>query len=733
MQSDRILHVALPLPLYQNFDYLAPMDAGRQKIEAGVRARVSFGNRMLTGVVVGSSTHSDLAENKLKSVSELLDSEPVFDTNLLQLLFWAAEYYQQPLGEVLNTALPGLLRKGKYTQANTQSVYQLGNQVVAEGTFKRAPKQNKIYALLLQHPKGLTADELNEKLSHWRIAMRALLDKNYIKKIQQEKYTQLEQKSFDNNFLNQEQKDAHSEITKQLDAFNPFLLDGVTGSGKTEVYLATANDVLKNNKQVLILVPEIGLTPQIVQRIESRLGVDVVLTHSNLNETKRAQTWLAAKTGKAKIIVGTRSAVFLSFKNLGLIIVDEEHDLSFKQHEGFLYHARDVAMYRAKQISIPIILGSATPSLESQHNVTLGRYKKLILSQRAKKSKLPLVKLIDLRAKLISDGLSNELTQAIEKELAKNHQVLLFLNRRGFAPVILCQDCSWAAECSRCDARMTYYAKQNLIKCHHCFQQQATPELCASCGSKNLLFLGEGTQRVENKLKELFPNSKITRIDRDSTRKKDSLDEKLDAIHAGECQIIIGTQMLSKGHDFPGVTLVGVLNVDQGLFSSDFRATERLAQLLIQVAGRAGRTSKQGKVLIQTYQPEHPLLNCLLSQGYNEFSKQVLALRKSCALPPYTHMVLVRARAHQQNFSQQFLASIKNSIAQNNIGNLNILGPIPSLIERKAGMYQNQLIIIASNRGLIQQQLNTWTQLIQQLPLAKRVRWDIEVDPLEME
>jgi len=733
MPADRILHIALPLPLYQHFDYLVSENKGIQKIVPGMRVRVPFGKRTLTGIVVGSSQKSTLAKNKLKAISELLDEEPIFDKFLLQLLFWAADYYQQPIGEVLHTALPSVLRKGKYIEARTNSVYQINNPIADENAFKRAPKQNKIYSLLEKNPNGCTAEELNENLSHWRAAMRALLDKKYVKKVSQEETVQLERKFFDDHFLNTEQKNAYTEIKKNLDNFNPFLLDGVTGSGKTEVYLAAANDVLSKQQQVLILVPEIGLTPQIIQRIETRLGIEAALTHSNLNEAKRAQTWLAAKTGKAQIIVGTRSAIFLSFKNLGLIIVDEEHDLSFKQHEGFLYHARDVAMYRAKQMSIPIILGSATPSFESQHNVELKRYKKLILSQRAKESKLPKVKLIDLRAKIISDGISNELVQAIEKELAKNHQILLFLNRRGFAPVILCQDCSWTAECTRCDARMTYYARQNIIKCHHCLKQQAAPELCTSCGSSNLIFLGEGTQRVENKLKELFPNTKITRIDRDSTRKKDSLDKKLDAIHAGEYQIIVGTQMLSKGHDFPGVSLVGVLNVDQGLFSTDFRATERLAQLLIQVAGRAGRTSKQGKVLLQTYQPEHPLLNCLLSEGYNEFSKQALALRKNCALPPYTHMVVVRARAHQQNLTQQFLSAIKNKIAQKNIAKLNLLGPIPSLIERKAGMYQNQLIIIAANRSLIQQQLKTWTQMIQQLPLAKRVRWDIEVDPLEME
>ncbi|MFK7815119.1 MAG: primosomal protein N', partial [Gammaproteobacteria bacterium] len=532
--------------------------------------------------------------------------------------------------------------------------------------------------------------------------------------------------------LNTEQQQAYLTLSTKLDQFNCCLLDGVTGSGKTEVYLALAKDVLEQNKQVLILVPEIGLTPQLLQRIESRLAEKVHLMHSGLNDNQRAQTWLATKTDKANIIVGTRSAIFLPFSKLGLIVIDEEHDLSFKQHEGFLYNARDIAVYRANQLKIPILLGTATPSFETQHNVSNERYQRLVLSKRAKDSSIPDVKLVDMRSKASSDGLSNELIQAMQSEIEKNNQILLFLNRRGYAPTILCQECAWIAECSRCDARMTFYKNRNILKCHHCLKEEKVPATCPTCDSDKFLWLGEGTQRIETKLKEIFPNTAITRIDRDSTRKKNSLEEKLHDIHAGKYQIIIGTQMLSKGHDFPDVTLVGILNVDHGLFSTDFRATERLAQLLIQVSGRAGRSTKKGKVLLQTYLPEHPLLNLLLAEGYTAFSKEALKIRKECAFPPYTFMLLVRARANNMGMTQNFLQEVKSILTKNNLQGMTMYGPIPALMERKAGMYQSQLIIFAKHRKSIQQNLSNWTEAITALPLAKRVRWDIEVDPLEM-
>ena len=730
-----VLHIALPLPLYKSFDYLVPSNQDINEIEVGVRARVQFGKRKLTGIVVGKHHSSEVPKSKLKTVNEILDTLPVFEPSLIELLFWTANYYQQPLGEVLNTALPIVLRKGKYISPASKIIYQASESDISNCDLARAPKQKRIVELLQSRSEGFSGDEISQHISSWKPAINILIKKNLVKKTQTVIQNIADLTCAENIeiTLNEEQQNTYTEILKKLNEFHTYLLAGVTGSGKTEVYLALAKEVISQNKQVIILVPEIGLTRQLVQRIETRLNTHVALVHSGLNETERAQAWLAVKTGATKIIVGTRSAVFLACDDLGLIVVDEEHDLSFKQQKGFLYHARDIAIYRAKQLGIPIVLGTATPSFESQHNVNLGRYEKQILSKRAKEMRAPKLKLIDMRSNPVSNGLSNELINAMQVELDNNHQILLFLNRRGYAPTILCQDCGWISECSRCDSRMTFYKKSNTIKCHHCQKEDTAPNSCPECSSTELIWLGEGTQRVEKKLQALFPDIAVMRLDRDNTRKKNELQNKLDDIHRGKFQIIIGTQMLSKGHDFPGVTLVGILNVDQSLYSTDFRATERLAQLITQVSGRAGRSKNQGKVLLQTYQPEHPLLNCLLARGYEAFSDEAMTIRKSCALPPYTYMILIRARAHQQKLTQQFLQAIKDSIILKTSSNFNISGPIPAIMERKAGMYQSQLIIISKSRKAIQQNLENWTDRIQQVPLAKRVRWNIEVDPLEME
>jgi len=734
MTTSTVLSVALPVPLYKHFDYLAPLGHNPKSLKIGMRVRVQFGSRKLIGLIIDTPEKSALPASKLKHIEEVLDEEAILDKALLKLLFWSAEYYQQPLGEVLFTALPTVLRKGKYITPASNTIYKLAVDQNFDELLKRAPKQMQIANLLKHYLKGLSTDAIEKEFPAWRSPMKALLEKNIVIKTQQE--IQEEKLGKPKNLkplqLNEEQQSAYNEIKKQLDNFHCWLLDGVTGSGKTEVYLSLAEDVLSNGKQILFLVPEIGLTPQLLERIESRLGKKVHLMHSGLNDNQRAQTWLASKTGNAKIIVGTRSAVFLPFAKLGLIVIDEEHDISLKQHEGFLYNARDIAVYRAKQLTLPIVLGTATPSFETQFNVERERYYRLVLTQRAKQASFPDIKLIDMRSKNSSDGLSNELIQSIQTEVDKNNQVLLFLNRRGYAPVILCKECAWISECTRCDARMTFYKNRNILKCHHCLREERVPENCPNCNSEDLLQLGEGTQRIETKLKELFPSVSIARIDRDSTSKKNALEERLAEIQAGKFQIIIGTQMLSKGHDFPNVTLVGILNVDHGLFSTDFRATERLAQLIVQVAGRAGRSKKKGKVLLQTYLPEHPLLNCLLSQGYGAFSQQALNIRKECALPPYTTMLLIRSRANQLDLTQNFLQDIKNLISRDQLPNLTIYGPIPAMMERKAGMYQSQLILFAQHRKTLQQNLGRWTESLAKRPLAKRVRWSIEVDPLEL-
>ncbi len=732
MPTPPVLKIALPVPLYQHFEYRPPQGVDFDRIQTGVRVRVPFGRRILTGIVVEKCPGSSLAPDKLKTVLEILDTKPVFDPALKKLLFWVARYYQQPPGEVLNAALPKVLRKQRQISTDSNAIYRACTKNSVEQLLHRAPRQRQVFELIRAHPAGLTADEIAAKISHWRPFVRTLIAKNLVQKITDREVSIKAPRAVAESLtLNQEQRHAYEQIHRKIDQFGVHLLAGVTGSGKTEVYLALAQDVIGRGKQVLVLVPEIGLTPQLVQRIETRLNVPVALMHSDLSAGEGAQTWLQASTGQVSIVVGTRSAIFLPFRNLGLIVVDEEHDLSFKQQEGILYSARDVAVYRAKQLSVPIVLGSATPSLESQHNVRLGHYQNVTLSKRAKLAKIPKVKLIDLRSKQVKDGLSSELLQAIEAELKQKHQILLFLNRRGFAPVLLCHDCAWTAECVRCDSHMVFYKDQDIVKCHHCLKQEKAPTRCPQCGSENLMFLGEGTQRIENRLKKIFPDTAMIRIDRDSTRKKHTLQDKLEEVRRGKYQIIIGTQMLAKGHDFPNVTLVGILNVDHGLLSSDFRASERLAQLIVQVSGRAGRSESRGRVLLQTHQPEHPLLNRLLMHGYQDFSKEVLWQRERCALPPYSFMLLVRARAHQQNLTYQFLREIKSLMLPSTSSGLNLFGPIPASLERKAGMYQSQLVVIATSRTAIQAQLPDWAAIMQQHPLSKRVRWNIEVDPLE--
>ena len=729
MSSPPILKLALPVPLYRYFEYRLPAQPTFGDIRIGVRARVPFGNQTLVGIVVGKHRSPSLPPGKLKAVLEILDDEPVFDPVLQKVLFWTASYYQQPPGEVFSAALPGVLRKNRRITAATCTIYRACTDQAGGQVLHNAPKQHQVLELIQSHPGGLSSGEMNARMTHWRPAVRALIGKGLVEEIIREQtMARTPNTRAQPLILNQEQQHAYEQICRNMQEFGTYLLAGVTGSGKTEVYLALAKDVIHHGRQVLILVPEIGLTPQLVRRIETRLNVPVARMHSDLNAGERAQAWLQASTGKADIVVGTRSAVFLSFKNLGLIVVDEEHDLSFKQQDGLLYNARDVAIYRAKQLSVPVVLGSATPSLESQHNVHRSHYQRIVLSKRAKRAKIPQVKLIDLRSKPVTDGLSSELIQAIDAELMNRHQVLLFLNRRGYAPFLLCHECAWTAECSRCNAHMVFYKKQNILKCHHCLNQEHVPAACPQCNSENILFLGEGTQRIEDRLKEIFPNTAMVRIDRDSTRGKNTLQDRLDDIRKGTYQIIIGTQMLTKGHDFPNVTLVGILNVDHGLLSSDFRATEHLAQLIVQVSGRAGRSLHKGKVLLQTHQPEHPLLNCLLTRGYREFSEEVLKQRESCGLPPYTFMLLIRARAHQQDLTYRFLQDVKSSMLCAGASGLNLFGPIPANLERKAGMYQSLVVAIASSRNARQKH---WAELIQQHPLAKRVRWTIEVDPLE--
>lgn len=533
-----------------------------------------------------------------------------------------------------------------------------------------------------------------------------------------------------NHALNAGQQQAIQAIL-EAPSFTPFLLDGITGSGKTEVYLQVIAEKLKQGKQALVLVPEIGLTPQTLLRFTSRFNAPIISLHSNLTEKQRLQGWADAKQGQAAIIIGTRSAIFTPLANPGIIIIDEEHDLSFKQQTGFRYSARDLAVMRGQLENIPVILGSATPSLESLHNVARKHYHYLQLTERAGNAVLPTFNVIDIREQTLEEGLSPQLIQAMQHHLQQDQQVLLFLNRRGFAPLLLCRQCRWIAQCQRCDANLTLHQHPKKLVCHHCESQTRIPERCAQCQSPALLMLGLGTERLEHALTQHFPDVEIIRIDRDSTRRKGALSAKLQQIHQGKKQILIGTQMLTKGHHFPEVTLVAIVNTDHYLFSNDFRATERLGQLLIQVAGRAGRADKKGEVCLQTHFPNHPYLLQLIQTGYSSFAKTLLQDRQTAQLPPFAHLALLRAEAVSDNLAIEFLKTISAEIKQLNNTHIQLLGPLPAPLAKKAGLFRAQLFIQSAKRMELQKLLKALQPLLES-SLQRKVRWSLDVDPLEI-
>ncbi len=530
--------------------------------------------------------------------------------------------------------------------------------------------------------------------------------------------------------LTEHQQVAVDKIIENINQFKAHLLFGVTGSGKTEVYLQIIDAVLKQDKQALILVPEIGLTPQTVMRFQMRFPVLIAVLHSGLTDTERHTAWLQARNGDAKIIIGTRSAIFTPLKDPGVIIIDEEHDASFKQQEGFKYSARDLAVLRANYENISIILGSATPSLESLHNVETGRYECLKLPERAGEAVHPEFILLDLKKQAAPKGLSMALLESIQKHLKNSNQVLVFLNRRGYSPTLICYQCGWIAACKKCDANMTLHQSPSHLQCHHCGASRPVDKVCRECQSTVLAPMGSGTERIEETLREYFPDTSIIRIDRDSTRKKGSFEQKLSNIHEGEPCILVGTQMLAKGHHFKHVTLSVILNADAGLFSSDFRGSERTAQLIMQVAGRSGRAEKPGEVILQTYHPDHPLLQTLLTHGYEAFAKLLLKEREEALLPPYQFLALVKAEGLKIDVVMEFLNQAKNYL--NHDKDIFILGPLPAPMQKKAGKHRANLLLQANNRNSIKNHLKKLIDHLSEIQAKQRVRWSIDVDPVEL-
>ncbi|WP_373433110.1 primosomal protein N' [Vibrio anguillarum] len=728
-----IARVALPVPLDKQFDYQIPSHLFPI---VGGRVSVPFGRQTLVGIVTAIVSESEFSVDQLKPLKAVLDSQPVWPEKLYQLLLWCSQFYQYPLGDTLFNALPGALRKGKAADFSTLVEWQLtpsGRDQLMQG-FGRAVKQAKVMTML---ESGAVPHQLFIDEEVGSSVLKTLQEKGWIESLEkrptQTAWPQNVEADVEKPKLNQEQAIAIASINSHHH-FACYLLEGVTGSGKTEVYLNLIKPVLEKGRQALVLVPEIGLTPQTINRFRKRFNVPVAVVHSGLNETERLNAWLAARDNIAGIIIGTRSALLTPFADLGIIIVDEEHDASYKQQDSLRYHARDVAVMRANLEQIPIVLGSATPALETLHNALSGKYHHLSLTQRAGVAVPTKNKVLDVKGLFLESGLSAPLIAEMRKHLSAGNQVMLFLNRRGFSPALMCHECGWIAECKRCDAYYTFHQYSSDMRCHHCGSQRPVVHQCQGCGSTQLVTVGVGTEQLEAQLEQLFPEYKTVRIDRDSTRRKGSLESALSSIRQGEYQILIGTQMLAKGHHFPDVTLVALLDVDGSLYSSDFRAAERLAQLFTQVAGRAGRASKPGEVILQTHHPEHSLLQALLQKDYRHFAETALEERKIAMLPPYTYLTLFKAESNQASMVEEFLRQIRHTLEAHPLfdDSCLVLGPTPAPLAKRAGKYRWQLLLQTQHRSKMQKLLMSAKPAIGLLPLAKKIRWSLDIEPQDL-
>ena len=733
-----LVRVALAVPLGRYFDYLIP--EGVQPRLKG-RVLVPFGRQTKVGIVVDFPTETTITQEKLKPILEVIDQQAIFDDELWQLLTWATNYYHAPLGEVLHHALPAKLRQGLPAEREQPDYFEitaLGREALSSGELARAKKQQALLQELAQF-----ANFFEKPTACTPSVWKGLLDKGYLQAVQHQFTPTTWQQAladkpicqYHNRLtLNKQQSLVVSRLSYAQN-FECFLLNGVTGSGKTEVYLQVIETILNRGKQILVLVPEIGLTPQTIQRFQARFNVQIDVLHSNLNDSQRLNVWLRAKQGETAIVIGTRSALFTPFVDLGLMIIDEEHDGSFKQQDGWRYHARDLAIMRAKGNNIPIILGSATPSLESLQNVANGKFVELTLNARAGNAKFARQQVIDLKKQRVYAGLSEKLLAMMKHHLEKGNQVMLFLNRRGFAPVLLCHECGWISQCEACEKPYTYHQKSRVLRCHHCSAQHVIPRQCGHCGSTHLVTTGVGTEQLEQVLSEKFPQFSVTRIDGDSTARKGMLEQHLSHIQAGKSQILIGTQMLAKGHHFPNVTLVAIVNVDSSLFSTDFRAEERLAQLYVQVSGRAGRGELQGDVVLQTHYPDHPLLKSLLSEGYGQFAQQALSMRRIMGLPPFASQVLFRATGRDNdkvaNFIQNLTACLQQIIQQCGWQGFQLLGPHNPPMAKKAGHYRWQLLVQHPNRPALQQLLTEFDKVREQF-LQGDIRFSQDIDPQDL-
>ena len=702
-----------------------------------MRVRVPFGASMRTGVVLEAADGSEVDAGRLRPVAERLDEEPSIPPPLLRLLSWAAGYYHHPIGDVVQTALPVGLRRARAAAPGPRA-WRLTPSAGTSGELSRAPRQAAVVAALEKAAHAGGAACLGEAelgaLPSWRPAVRALARKGWVEPLAAIPSPAGPTASPKLAQPNDSQASAVDAVVSAAGSFRAFLLDGVTGSGKTEVYLIVIDRLVRSGAgQALVLVPEIGLTPQLVARFREALTVPISVVHSGMAAGERLRSWEAARTGASRVVIGTRSAIFSPLLRPAVIVVDEEHDPSYKQQEGFRYSARDLALMRGSIEGVPVVLGSATPSLESIHLCSAGRCRRLRLAERAGGARMPPIHLHDVRGHPLAAGLSGRLVEAIDERLGRREQTLLFVNRRGFAPVVLCHDCGEAIECRHCDARLVLHRADRRLRCHHCGAEHGIPQACASCGSSELVSVGSGTQRLAEGLAERFPEARILRIDRDSTRRRGELDRMVRAARDGSVDILVGTQMLAKGHDFPRVTLVGIVDADAGLLSPDFRAPERVAQLVTQVAGRAGRGTLEGEVIVQTRRPRHPLLTALARDGYPAFAAEALAERGEVRLPPFARLVLLRAEASARAASTGFLATARELAGGSQPpAGVEVMGPVPSPMERQGGRYRSQLLLRSTSRTDLHAFLRPWVERLAGVRTPRGLRWSLDVDPIEL-
>lgn len=730
-KSDRVYKVCIPHTGRDFYDYLADE---HDAFHIGARVWVPFRHHHRVGIIVavGNQENPDI---KLRCIIDLIDHAPLLPPTLLSLCRWVSTYYQSPLSEVLPLALPKHYRHGTSSEWPKEPYYQLkvAPEIAYAKISKRAVRQHDLVRFFAEHQIALS----RKSILNAGFKSAQIQGLNQLGLLNQTEQTVLfsflnpseyEQATPEKPLvLSSEQAHAVSKINDKPDAYHCYLLQGITGSGKTEVYLQVIANVLAAGKQALVLVPEIGLTPQLLARFKARFCIPVVSIHSHLNDRERQIAWQLASEEKVKLIIGTRTAVFTPLPALGLIVIDEEHDASFKQMEGVRYSARDTAVVRAQAANIPIILGSATPSLESLYNCVHDKSTLLTLTQKALNATPLHYQILDIRNQPLQQGLARPALQLIEQHLNQNNQVLVFINRRGFAPVLLCHQCGWMADCRACDSHLTLHRRLDKLICHHCGLMQPIPNKCQQCEGRELLPIGAGTQRIHEFLTQQFPETSVLRIDRDEIGQKNALSERLERISTGEAQLIVGTQMLAKGHHFPRLTLVIVLDADNGFYNQDFRALERLGQLLTQVSGRAGRAEHAGQVLIQTHMPQHPLLNVLIQEGYDKFANALMQTRKQAQLPPFHYLAVIRAQGRHLPKVLDFLHAVKKLLQEH----VSTLGPAPAPLARKAGQHRMQLLVKSPSRKRLQAAL---TMMRKQLltPQYNGVRWNIDVDPADL-